>query len=116
MNSRTKTSQRYSTLPGSDVPWLIARACSGDWPYQPEWLEHLRHPSISARFSRESQNLSIPDFQDRTVRTGVELVRKEARRILGIREVRHFEVTHRVNRSGNTEMGWVAVVRVKLEA
>lgn len=90
---------------------MIARACAGDWPYAPEWLDYLRHPAVSAKFHREWQMLSVPDLQDRTVQVGIELVRKEARRILGDREVRHFEVKFVVDREKHS-MGWIAVVRV----
>lgn len=79
-------------LPGYDVPWLISRACAGEWDYQPEWKSYLRHPSMTSKFSKESRMFVIPDLQDRSVQVGIEVIRREARRQLGNREVKHFEV------------------------
>lgn len=83
----------------------------------------------------------VPDIRDRSVQVGVEVIRREARRVLGDREVRHFEVvsvrqedcravphqvcggdgcdgcrslgvTFVVDRGKHVDlMGWVAVVR-----
>jgi hypothetical protein len=92
VNSPSQRSKRYSTRPGSDVPWLIGRACAGEWPYDPKWLTRLRHPAMRAQFQREMRMFVVPDLQDRTVAVGVEVIRREARRLLEFREVKHFEV------------------------
>ena len=81
-----------STPSGSEVSWLIARACAGEWPYQPIWLEYLRHPALKQAFERKFRMSLIPDQQDRTVQVGLEVLRRKARVELANREVKHFEV------------------------
>ena len=142
VNSRSTPSKRYLIRPGSDVPWLIARACAGEWPYRPMWLESLNHPSVKSRFKRDMRMFVVPDLEDRSVQVGVEVVRREARRVLENKEVKHFEVVcarqsdcrtepHRlcngdgcdgcrglgvtfvVDRGNHVDlMGWVAVIHV----
>lgn len=91
MNFRTTTSRPFSTLPGFDIPWIIGRACSGQWDYAPHWLELVRHPSMS-RFAISTRMFTVPDLEDRSVKVGVEVVRREAAKRLVNREVKHFEV------------------------
>lgn len=92
MNSPSIPSGPSSIRPGSDVPWLIARACAGEWPFSPKWLDTLRHPAVAKQYRREMRMFVIPDLGDRWVQIGVEIVRREARRVLGNREVKHFQV------------------------
>lgn len=92
MTCRMPQSTPHSTLPGSDVPWLMARACAGDWPYDPDWIEYIHHPSLSRRFVSESRMFVVPDFSDRSVQVGVEVIRRRARLLLAGKDVKHFEV------------------------
>lgn len=90
------SSTSLSTLPGFDIPWLMARACSGDWPYDPDWVEYIHHPSLSQRFVSESRMFIVPDFSDRSVQIGVEVIRRRARLFLKGRDIRHFEVVPQI--------------------
>lgn len=92
MNSRSLPSKRYSMRPGSDVPWLIKRACAGEWEYDPFWLKVMTHPAVKAKYKREMRMFVVPDLDDRSVQVGVEVIRREARRLLENKEVKHFEV------------------------
>lgn len=80
------------TLPGSDIPWLLARACAGEWAYEPRWKSYIRHPSFNTRFEQVSRMFVVPDFRDRSVQVAVEIIRREARKMLANKEVKHFEV------------------------
>lgn len=80
------------TLPGSDVPWLLSRACAGEWPYEPRWKSFLRHPSVQTRYENISRVFVVPDFEDRSIQVAVEVIRRQARKMLENREVKHFEV------------------------
>lgn len=81
------------TLPGyEDVPWLLSRACAGEWSYEPSWMDYVRHPSFINRFEKISRVFVIPSFDDRSVQIALEIVRREARKVLENREVKHFEV------------------------
>lgn len=141
MNSQTTTSKPFSTLPGSDVPWIIGRACAGQWAYAPHWLRVLRHP-VMEKFRVDTRMFTVPNLEDRSVQVGVEVVRREAAKRLVNREVKHFEVVAKrqdgvrrvphercreqgcdgcrglgallmVDRESHVDlMGWVAVVRV----
>lgn len=137
-----KPSTPSSTPSGSEVPWLIARACAGEWPYEPVWLDYLSHPALNKRFKRLYRMLVIPDRENRSVQVGMEVLRRRARVELANREVRHFEmkmqrqegmravphalcdeagcdgcrglgVTFVADKSSHVDtLGWVAVVRV----
>ena len=92
VNSHSTPSKPYSIKPGSDVPWLIRRACSGEWPYDPDWYQMLGHPAIHKRYARQTWMFVIPDLEDRSVKVGLEIVRRESHRKLENKEVKHFEV------------------------
>lgn len=88
-----ETSSRSSTPSESDgVAWLLGRACAGEWPYEPDWLDYLSHPALSKRFERVSRMFVIPDMENRSVQVGLEVLRRRARKELENREVRHFQV------------------------
>lgn len=73
------------------MPWIIGRACAGQWAYAPRWMEILRHP-VMGRFRVETRMFAVPDLEDRSVKVGIEIVRREAAKRLVNREVKHFEV------------------------
>lgn len=142
MISQMTPSPPSSTPSDSDVPWLIARACAGEWPYQPRWLDYLSHPALNKRYKRTFRMFVIPDRENRSVQVGLEVLRRRARQELENREVRHFEVVmkrqdglravpHQVCKEQGCDgcrglgvtfvadstsrvdlLGWVAVVRV----
>ena len=86
-------SSRSLILPGSeDVPWLITRACAGEWAYVPDWLTFLRHPSVGKRYTKVSRLFLVPDMTDRSIQVAVEIIRRSAREELADKEVKHFEV------------------------
>lgn len=104
------SSGRFSTHPGSsDVPWLLSRACADEWNYDPVWRDYIRHPALKGRFEERRDWISTPDYEDRSIKIAVELVRRSARQALENIEVKHFEV---VTIHGVGGIGWVAVVRV----
>ena len=106
------------------------------------WLKYLSHPALSKRFKKETRMFVVPDLEDRSVQVGVEVIRRESRRLLENKEVMHFEVVsfrqddcrsepHTVCAENGCDgcrglgvvfvadrgkhvdlMGWVAVVRV----
>lgn len=97
-----KLSVTSLTLPGSDVPWLLNRACSGEWPYEPQWLEWIRHPSLAPRFRRSARMFVVDDMEPRTVQVGVEVIRRAAKIDFGEAEVKHFEVVPSLKRGWQT--------------
>jgi hypothetical protein len=80
-------------LPGYDaVPWLLSRACAGEWDFAPQWRQILRHPAAAKRYEKVSRMFVVPDFKDRSIQVAVEVIKREARKLLEHREVKHFEV------------------------
>jgi hypothetical protein len=71
---------------------LLPQACAGEWDFDPQWKVVLRHPVGARKFETLSRMFVVPDFKDRSIQVAVEVVKIEARKLLGHREVKHFEV------------------------
>jgi hypothetical protein len=81
-----------STVPASNVTWILSRALAGEFPYDPQQIEYRRHPSLSRRLVPESRFFVMEDDSDRSIQVAIEVVRRTARLNLKGKEVRHFEV------------------------
>lgn len=81
---------RSSPLSSADP--LLRRACAGEWPYEPDEVEHARHPSLSARTEITYKVFVVPNDASQRHEIGVEVARRSARLMLKGRNVRHFEI------------------------
>ena len=79
-------------MPSSNVVRFISRALAGEWPYDPDQIEYRRHPSLSQRLVPVSRFFVMPEWDERSIQTGIEVVRRHARLVLADQEVRHFEI------------------------
>lgn len=80
-------------MPDSDnVVQFLSRALAGEYPYDPDQIEYRRHPSLARRTATHSRFFVVPDWTDRSIQVGINVISKNARLILNDVEVRHFEV------------------------
>ena len=68
----------------------LERVFADRWPYDPKYLDAVKHPSRSYYF--DCDYLHVPDVRPRTLKLVLPTLRREAEQTLQGHDVRHLEV------------------------